>query len=81
MADDLSLDKTDIELASASVSFQQYPERESTFAAESSFTSAEDLENKDTADEEEAAKKTMTLECPVLPCWDETDDGVPPVCG
>jgi len=23
--------------------------------------------------------KKMVLECPVLPCWDETDDGVPSV--
>ena len=22
----------------------------------------------------------MTLVCPMLPCWDETDDGVPPPC-
>lgn len=24
--------------------------------------------------------KTMTLELPILPCYDETDDGVPPCC-
>jgi hypothetical protein len=26
-----------------------------------------------------AAKTVMVLECPVLPCWDESDDGVPSV--
>jgi hypothetical protein len=25
-------------------------------------------------------KEMMVFECPVLPCWDESDDGVPPFC-
>jgi hypothetical protein len=44
----------------------------------------ESTAEKDTMDwqnEEEAGGNTaIQVECPILPCWDETDDGVPPFC-
>mmetsp|Transcript_13400 Transcript_13400/g.17355 ORF Transcript_13400/g.17355 Transcript_13400/m.17355 type:complete len:445 (-) Transcript_13400:132-1466(-) len=56
----------DVELAG----FDNFPTRESEFDSESSTNLRSSLDS----------KKTMTLECPVLPCWDEDDDGVPPPC-
>ena len=36
--------------------------------------------NTSSATRSASANKKMTLSIPMLPCWDETDDGVPPPC-
>jgi hypothetical protein len=59
----------DVELAD----FHNFPDRESQFSNHSSLASYDIRPS-------ESGKKKMVFECPVLPCWDEEDDGVPPPC-